>query len=637
MFMSSSRILVVDDEVAMGDVIVSMCVSAGYTCTGVASGEEALATLNSGQEYELMLSDVLMPQMNGIELLKSTKETFPDMTVVMVTAVQDVSVALDAVRNDAYDYVTKPFEREQLLNTVQRALEYRNLTLENRAYQLNLESLVAARTEQLHQAMANLERSYDVTLEALGDALDLKDAETEGHSKRVTAYTITLAQAMGLAVGQIRVIARGAFLHDIGKMAIPDAILRKAGPLNKEEMLLVREHCNHGYQMLRKIPFLLDAAEIVYAHQERYDGTGYPRGLNGEEIPLGARIFAIADALDAITSDRPYRAAQSIQAARGEINRWSGRQFDPKIVSVFLSLPDSVWEDLRQQVNSQYTAAYFKTDGTNADAETPEYVRHAMTAEPPRATALEAQDSRGGLEPWSDAQQPGSHPTEAVIAPPSPTHESSAVVPGITARTCQSVADVSPRRKTRGALPLLNTPKKTSVGASLGIGILLLVMGAGYSVSHRSVTPVHRIAMPTPPVTAPPTVSQPPVHAYGAELPSRIAPSSSTRAATGTLRIEVAHHFTKATLSVWIDGRLAYSHSLQGEAKKHLIVFRSLAGFESGAVRLAPGKHQIDVRVKSSAKAYDQSKTVAGEFVGGQESVLQINFSKHGEMYVALI
>jgi putative nucleotidyltransferase with HDIG domain len=301
----------------------------------------------------------MMAELDGIGLLERTKEQYPDMPVVMVTAVHDISVALAAIRNGAYDYLLKPFEREQLLATVRRALENRRLKLENRAYQSNLESLVAARTEQLRQAMMDLERSYDITLEALGDALDLKDAETEGHSKRVTAFTIAIARAMGLPGDKIRVIARGAFLHDIGKMAIPDAILRKPGALNPEEVAIMREHCYRGYQMLRKIPFLSEAAEIVYAHQEMWDGSGYPRGLKGDQIPTGARLFAIADTLDAITSDRPYRAAQSFAAARAEIMKWGGKQFDPNAVRVFASMPESIWQDLRKEINAQiYRFAY---------------------------------------------------------------------------------------------------------------------------------------------------------------------------------------------------------------------------------------------------------------------------------------
>jgi len=347
------RILVVDDETSVREVVSSMLNSAGYETQQAACAREALGFLAAGEQFELMLSDLMMPEMNGNGLLECTKERYPDMPVVMVTAIHDISVALAAIRNGAYDYLLKPFERQQLLATVRRALENRRLKLENRAYQTNLESLVADRTQQLRRAMADLERSYDITLEALGNALDLKDAETEGHSKRVTAFTIAIARAMGLGPDKINVIARGAFLHDIGKMAIPDAILRKPGALTPDEVAIMREHCYRGYEMVRRIPFLVEAAEIVYSHQERYDGTGYPRGLREEEIHLGARIFSVADTLDAITSDRPYRPAQSVEAAQEEIKKWSGRQFDPQVVETFLSMPSHIWENLRKEINSQ--------------------------------------------------------------------------------------------------------------------------------------------------------------------------------------------------------------------------------------------------------------------------------------------
>ena len=184
----------------------------------------------------------------------------------------------------------------------------------------------------------------------MGDALDLRDPETQGHSRRVTAYTIALAREMGLSAEELHVIARGAFLHDIGKIATPDAILLKPGKLNGAETEIMREHCSRGYEMVCKIPFLRDASEIVHAHQETFDGSGYPRGLRGEEIPLGARIFAIADTLDAMTSDRPYRVSMGFAAAREEIKRFSGRQFDPRIVEVFLRMPPEVWSNLRREV-----------------------------------------------------------------------------------------------------------------------------------------------------------------------------------------------------------------------------------------------------------------------------------------------
>jgi len=351
--MATERILVVDDEEPIREIVTAMLHSSGYQCQQAASGKQALALLTSGDSFELVLSDLMMADMDGIGLLERTKEKYPDMPVVMVTAVHDISVALAAIRNGAYDYLLKPFEREQLLATVRRALENRRLKTENRTYQTNLESLVAARTEQLRSAMSGLERSYDITLEALGDALDLKDAETEGHSKRVTAFTIAMARHRGLSDDQVRVIARGAFLHDIGKMAIPDGILRKPGPLTVEEVSIMREHCYHGYQMLRKIPFLAEASDIVYSHQEKWDGSGYPRGLRGDDIPLGARIFSVADTLDAITSDRPYRPKQTLQAAKEEIQRFAGRQFDPNVVETFLAMPDHIWDDLRREIDNQ--------------------------------------------------------------------------------------------------------------------------------------------------------------------------------------------------------------------------------------------------------------------------------------------
>ncbi|HSY63272.1 MAG TPA: HD domain-containing phosphohydrolase [Terriglobales bacterium] len=359
--MAAERILVVDDEDAIREIVCSMLAAANYKTKQASSGLKALAMLDAGEEFELMLSDLMMADLDGIGLLERTKEQYPDMPVVMVTAVHDISVALAAIRNGAYDYLLKPFEREQLLATVRRALENRHLKMQNRDYQTGLERMVEARTEQLQKAMADLERSYGMTLEALGGALDLKDAETEGHSRRVTVFTIAIARAMGLSKDQIDVIARGAFLHDIGKMAIPDAILRKPGKLDPDEVAVMREHCYHGYQILKKIPFLKEASEIVYAHQEHYDGSGYPRQLKGDEIPLGARIFSVADTLDAITSDRPYRAAQSIAAAREEIKVWSGRQFDPEVVDVFISMPEQIWSGLRKDVDSQVNRFAYST------------------------------------------------------------------------------------------------------------------------------------------------------------------------------------------------------------------------------------------------------------------------------------
>ena len=351
--MPLDRILVVDDEETIREIVSSMLAGAHFQTRQAASGVEAMSLLDSGEEFDLVLSDLMMAEMDGIALLERAKEKYPDVPVVMVTAVHDIQVALQALRNGAYDYLLKPFEREQLLATVRRALENRRLKRENDAYRTNLEALVAARTQQWKAALSELDRSYDMTLEALGDALDLKDKETQGHSRRVTAFTIAIAKKMGLPMDEIRVIARGAFLHDIGKIAIPDNILFKPDKLTSEEFDIMREHAWYGYKILRNIPVLSEAAEIVYAHQERFDGTGYPRRLKGEEIPLGSRIFSIADTFDAITSNRVYRPKQSDEAARKEIQLWSGRQFDPRIVEVFLSMPDNIWDDLRKDIDKK--------------------------------------------------------------------------------------------------------------------------------------------------------------------------------------------------------------------------------------------------------------------------------------------
>jgi len=270
--------------------------------------------------------------------------------IVLVTDFHHVPQAVKAVQMGAYDYVLRPFSADQLLATVRRTLQYRRLQTQNDLFRHHLEQLITARTEMLQHSMRQLENSYDVTLEALGNALDLKDAETEGHSKRVTAYTLALGRAVGLPEPQLRIVGRGAFLHDIGKMAIPDAILRKPAKLTPEERALMCTHTELGYQMIRKIPYLQEAAEIVYSHQEHFDGSGYPRGLRGEEIHIGARIFAIADTFDAITSNRPYRKANTMEAARKEILRCAGTQFDPSIVDVFVATPDSIWLDLREGI-----------------------------------------------------------------------------------------------------------------------------------------------------------------------------------------------------------------------------------------------------------------------------------------------
>jgi putative nucleotidyltransferase with HDIG domain len=353
------NILVVDDEEAIREVVSTMLESKGYRCTAVQNGRVAQDQVKK-LTPDLVLSDMIMPEMDGIKFLEWMRQYDPEVPVIMVTAIHDISTALEAIRRGAYDYILKPFEKDQLFLGVGRALQHRRLIIENRSYQSNLEQLVEERTAQLTSAIEQLERSYDDTLEALGSALDLKDAETEGHCQRVTAFCISIAREMPVPAPYLAILARAAFLHDIGKMAIPDSILRKPGPLDDAEKKKMREHCQIGYDMLTRIPFLRDAAEIVLAHQEFYDGSGYPRGLKGDQIPLGARIFTIADSLDAMISDRPYRRALPMSHAREEIKRCSGSQFDPKVVEVFMSIPEQHWLELRENLGSPFRLAHLK-------------------------------------------------------------------------------------------------------------------------------------------------------------------------------------------------------------------------------------------------------------------------------------
>jgi putative nucleotidyltransferase with HDIG domain len=357
-----AHILVVDDEEAIREVVSTMLESRGYHCTTLSNGRAAQEFVRK-QTPDLVLSDMIMPEMDGIQLLDWLRGYDPEIPVIMVTAIHDISTALQAIRRGAYDYILKPFEKDQLFHAVGRAWQHRQLVTENKNYQINLQQEVERKTAEPTNAMDLLTQSYDDTIEVLGSALSLKDVETEAHSQRVTAYTISIAKNVPVPLPYLTVLARAAFLHDIGKMAIPEKILRKPGPLDNSEKMIMRTHCEIGYNTLTRIPFLCDAAEIVLAHHEFFDGTGYPRGLHGEQIPLGARIISIANALDAMLSDWPYRDARPMSHARDEIRGCAGTQFDPKIVEVFLSIPESHWIELRESLGPPFRLTQLRNMG----------------------------------------------------------------------------------------------------------------------------------------------------------------------------------------------------------------------------------------------------------------------------------
>jgi len=342
-----SRILIVDDEPGVRLMLTDM-LSDDYESASASTAAEALALL-SQKQYELVISDIVMPGMSGLEMIPHVKKLAPDTVVVMISGMKTAESAIDALRLGAYDYLMKPFGLQQVEACVQRALEHQSLLLSNRLHEDHLEELVEQRTTQLDQAMTSLEGAYRSTLRALTSALETRDEETHGHSQRVVAYSLRLGHEFGLPQEQLRSLEFGALLHDIGKIGVPDAILRKPAKLTQEEWARMREHPLHGQQILRGIEFLEGAALVVAQHHEKWDGSGYPLGLQGEEIDLGARIFAVADAFDAITSDRVYRKGKSYAAAVVELDRWAGRQFDYEVVQAFHRVPPSDWEELYRQ------------------------------------------------------------------------------------------------------------------------------------------------------------------------------------------------------------------------------------------------------------------------------------------------
>jgi len=342
------KILIVDDEQAVGELLSIALSSKGFDCRNCLHGEEALSWLEQ-QSFDAVISDLRMPGITGLELLKRVRPKHPFMAFLMATAVDDVQVGVQAMKDGADDYLLKPFSLENVLSSVNRALERKGLEREAEGYRQSLEYMVDQRTRQLRAAMKRAELTYEDTLEALAAALDLRDNETAGHSQRVTDYCLEIARVLGCSEAELRVITRGAYLHDIGKIGIPDAILLRPGKLTEAERTIMETHVRIGYDLICRISFLADAADIILTHQERFDGTGYPQGLVAEEIPLAARIFAVADTLDAMTSDRPYRRALPYAAARAEIIRESERQFDPRVVEAFLSIPESRLEAVRAE------------------------------------------------------------------------------------------------------------------------------------------------------------------------------------------------------------------------------------------------------------------------------------------------
>ncbi len=346
--MEPRQVLIVDDDAQVRDVLQHIFLSAGYACLLAADGREGLALFAAARPL-LTVTDLKMPQMDGLDLLAAVRGLDPDAAVIVLTGAPDVKTAIGTLKLGAYDYITKPVNVDELLIAAERALERRELLIERREYQGLLERRVEEATRDLQEAYRRLQETYRATLETLGAALDSRDVGTEAHSRRVHGYAIATAREYGVPDEELADLAHGVLLHDIGKIGIPDAILLKPGPLTAEEWAVMRRHPEIGKRLIENIPFLKGAVPVVYCHHERWDGSGYPQGLRGEEIPLGARIFAVVDAFDAMTSDRPYSNAISFATARTEIRRSAGTHFDPSVVDAFLRVPEAVLEEIRRK------------------------------------------------------------------------------------------------------------------------------------------------------------------------------------------------------------------------------------------------------------------------------------------------
>jgi len=338
------KILIVDDESGIRDVLSRKLSSAGFQCLTAPDGINALKLLKSDQ-IDLVLLDVTMPGKSGADVLKDIKAKYPDIAVIMVTAVADVQIVISLMKAGAYDYVIKPVELNVLLFSIGRALEKRRLILENREYQLHLEQKVAQQTKKIRQAFLN-------AITSLANALDAKDKYTHGHSKRVTDVAVAIAWEMAMAPDTIEKIELAGLLHDIGKIGISEAILNKPAKLTPEEFQLVKLHPGIGEHILEPLIEDKEILLMIRHHHEYYDGSGYPDGLSGGQLTQekgnpaaakarlkrlspGTMALSVADAYDAMTTDRPYRSAMTVEAACAELERGKGKQFCPDMVDAF--------------------------------------------------------------------------------------------------------------------------------------------------------------------------------------------------------------------------------------------------------------------------------------------------------------
>lgn len=362
------RVLVVDDDPLILPALSRILEAEGFEVKTYRDPVQA----SRETDFAVVITDFMMPELNGIELLGKLKESNPRAVRLLLTAAGDYRIASEAVnRGEVFRLLSKPWNYSELTAAVRQAMEHYRLIEENDRLSHEL-SKTNGELRDINRSLESrvVERTNGL-LEGLVSALDYRDTETQWHSRRVSLFSRRIAQQAGITGTDLEVVEQGALLHDIGKIGVRDSILLKPGPLTPEEWKEMRLHPELGYWMLAKMPYLHDISLIVLQHQERFDGKGYPQGLKGEEIVIGARIFAIADTMDAITSDRPYRKGQPIENAVAEIKRCSGSQFDPRLVEAYLSIPTQTWADIRVQVEGMEAEDLRRAEGSKMKPVTP--------------------------------------------------------------------------------------------------------------------------------------------------------------------------------------------------------------------------------------------------------------------------
>ena len=334
------RILVLEDEETVQALVKSLLKIRGFDCDTAGTVAEAREMARS-RTPDLLIVDVNLPDGSGLSLIEETADLDP--LAIVMTASADLQTAVQAIRYGAIDFITKPFSVGQFLQRMDKALEEWRSRESLRGYGRALETLVRMKEDELSRTTRQMDEVRDMTVTALGAALNLKDHETADHCVRVSQNCLALGRTLALSEFELQNLKWGAYLHDVGKIGIPEQLLLKKGTLTVEERAIIERHPLMGYAMIRTIEFLRFATDVVLCHHENFDGSGYPRGLRGERIPLAARIFSLVDTMDAMTSDRPYREALPFGAFREELVAKSGSKFDPEIVQAFIAVPESSW------------------------------------------------------------------------------------------------------------------------------------------------------------------------------------------------------------------------------------------------------------------------------------------------------